>query len=102
MIIAFILVIVAALFKAIADRIANHDHTVSIFKEGGFWLKQGRFIPLTKYKLDGWHLSNSIMICSLVGLIFSNITFQQWYLYPILGIVWIIIFNFFYNQILKK
>ncbi len=96
MILSILLVICAAIFKAAADRIANHNYTVSIFK--GWWLTQGRFLPLTKYKIDGWHISNSGMICSFIALIFCTV---DWYFYFILGTVFILVFNLFYNHIFK-
>lgn len=96
MILSIIFVICAAVFKAAADRIANHENTPSIFK--GFWLKQGKFLPFTKYKVDGWHISNSGMICSFIALILCT---AGWYFYFILGGVFIMTFNIFYNHIFK-
>jgi hypothetical protein len=91
-----------AIFKAIADRISNHLNTPSIFKDDSFWLKQGIFFPKSKYKVDGWHISNSIFISASIGLAFSGLTLTQWWLYIILGTEFILIFNLCYNKILKK
>lgn len=102
MTLAIILIGVMAIFKAVADRIANHMNTPSIFKEGSFWLKQGLFIPLTKYKFDGWHVSNSIIIFSSIGLAFANLPLTMWWMYFVLGIEFNLVFNTFYNKILKK
>jgi len=102
MILAIFLVAIMATFKAISDRIANHANTPSIFKEDSFWLKQGAFFKGTKYKVDGWHISNSVIVCSAIGLIFAHVALSLWWAYIVLGIEFNLVFNTFYNKILKK
>jgi len=101
MIYKIILIIVAAICKAIADTISPRKSKLS--EKGDFWNihKQGKFLPFTKYPLDGWHIFNSIMIlCFIVMNVFK--TEYQWYItIPLLGFIFILIFNFFYNKILK-
>jgi hypothetical protein len=69
------------------------------------------YIPLTKYKVDAWHLFKSGMICFLVGSIVTawqseKPFFDVWWfylmVYVFLGIGWNMVFNLFYNHILLK
>lgn len=99
--IKILLIIIAAICKAFADTISPRKSQLS--KRGDFWNieKKGKMLPFTKYPVDGWHLFNSGMI---ISLIFANvISFPYiWYVeVPILGIVFILTFNLFYNKILK-
>lgn len=100
LIIPILAVVFAAIFKAMADTIKHHPDT-SVFKNKKFWISEGKIFPLTKYKIDGWHLSNTGMIASFLALIFSKIPHNLFISYGILGIIFILIFNIFYNKILK-
>lgn len=99
--IALLSIALAAIFKAIADTIKHHPDT-SIFAGKKFWLFEGKMLPLTKYKVDGWHIANSLMIASFLTLIFINIKYNHILSYIILGVEFILIFNLFYNKILRK
>jgi len=99
-ILPILLIVLAAIFKAVADTIQHHPDT-SIFKNKKFWVGEGKFLPLTKYKFDGWHLSSSAMIASFIGLIFTKIPYNLYISYIVLGIIFILIFNIFYNKILR-
>lgn len=116
-------IIICALFlglcaalKAAADTMADH-YSVSIFrkKDPKFWNKtvsaaNAKFIPGTKYRLDGWHLANSgwILFFLLFGFIHPQVlkeTFLVTLLYVIgclaaWGAYFIMVFNFFYNKVL--
>lgn len=98
MIMTLILIIIAAIAKAIADTIVFH---------GGGKLRQifgaffdinvpGKFLPHTKYPLDGFHIANSLMIVTFVWIATDGIVEF------VLGdAVFILVFNLFWNKILK-
>ena len=100
--IIIILIVIAAIASAAMDTIAFHQ---------GGWLKrrfgkffditiQGRRVPFTKYHLDGFHLSKSLMICSYVGAI-SVFLPHVILSFIAIGLLYIIIFNLFFNKIFK-
>lgn len=89
------------MFKAVADTIKHHPDT-SIFKNRKFWVGEGKLFPLTKYKIDGWHLANSAMICSFLSIIFISIQKYKILTYATSGLLFILIFNLFYNKIFRK
>lgn len=105
-ILSALLIFLAAMFIAICDTLADHYDT-SIFKkkDPAFWDKatsSEKAKRILGYKVDGWHLSKSaaiICFCSL-PVLYPNV---QWYLYIIgAGIEFNLIFNLFYNKILRK
>lgn len=96
-----ILILLAAICKAISDTIAHHKDT-SIFKTSKFWSNGGKIIPGTKYKLDGWHLSNSFMIvCFIAAAVLHRPVFAWYWEIAIGGVVFNLCFNVFYNKILR-
>jgi len=98
-----ILILLAAIFKAVADTVAHHYDT-SIFRWNDFYnpLKQGKKIPFTKYPLDGWHLANSLMIVSFIcAWAFHKPILKWYYEIPIAGVAFNLTFNLFYNKILR-
>lgn len=105
--IQLILVGLAGLFKALADTLADH-FDVSIFrnKNRRFWDKTVSWKyakKLAGYKFDGWHLANSAMIFCFVGAVCFPALFGFKPLdFGVLGVVFILSFNGFYNHILKK
>lgn len=95
------LILLAAICKAIADTIAHHKST-SIFKRSKFWSNGGKMLPGTKYRFDGWHISNSSMIIFFVVAAVLHEPVLAWYLeIPIAGIGFNLVFNIFYNKILR-
>ena len=100
-IIKAILIIIAAICKAVVDTISQHPKTTIL--TGKFWQlwPHDKFIPFTKYPLDGWHLCNSLMIlCLIVSGVLPG---YLWYIDILAaGILWILTFNLFYNKILVK
>lgn len=100
--IALALIIIAAICKAVADTIAHHKSR-SVFKNSKFWSNGGKIVPGTKYRLDGWHICNSGMICAFVVAAVLHSPVLAWYFeIPIGGVVFILVFNLFYNKILLK
>ena len=98
--IALLFIFIAAVAKAAADTISQHPDT-SVFKNRKFWIGEGKILPFTSYKVDGWHFANSIMISSFTALVFSNITYNIYLTYAILELEFILIFNLFYNKIFR-
>jgi hypothetical protein len=93
----------AAIFKAIADKLAHHFGN-SIFKKLNpkWWnpeesWKHVKFLPYTKYRPDAWHIANSILIILFCTAVYG-LTLKMVYS----GVVFILVFNLFYNKILNK
>lgn len=93
-------IFIAAVAKATADTIKHHPDT-SIFFGRKFWLSEGKLLPLTKYKVDGWHVANSTMIGAFLSLIFSDIPYNLFISYGVLTLEFILVFNLFYNKIFR-
>jgi hypothetical protein len=109
-----IFIFLAAFFKAVADTLEHHCG-ISIFKRLNpkFWdpdisYRHTKFLPLTRYRPDAWHLSNSLFLWSMIMI---GVTMQAewifqlpgtWYTQVgILGAVFIVVFNLFYNKIFR-
>lgn len=109
---AILFIILAAFFKAVADVLMFHFET-SVFKkkDGRFWnpevsWKYVKFLPLTKYRPDGWHLANSLMIVSFICFGVFHLDGQGWahkwwFELPAAGIIYNVVFNLFYDKILR-
>lgn len=108
MITGFILIFFAALFNSIMDRTeepVNFNKSIFYNLNQKFWLKSVSWQYAKKifgYKLDAWHISKSLMICCLLGLIFVTIPFNPFLYYVVLGLEWNLVFNLFYGKILLK
>ena len=104
---SFILIFFAAMFNAVMDKTKDtiqFDSSIFHKKNPLFWNDQawaGEFVPLTEYKANAWHISKSLMLFCLIGLIFHKSVFG-WFDYIFLGVEWIIIFKLFYNKIFNK
>ncbi|HEU4901187.1 MAG TPA: hypothetical protein VFT06_00305 [Flavisolibacter sp.] len=103
-------VVLAAFSKAVADTLAHHFAT-SVFKwrDKRFWEPSTScnyvgFIRFTKYRPDAWHLSNSLQIVSWCAAIAfaTNLPFAWWQILIVAGVVFNLVFNLFYNKILKR
>lgn len=96
------LIIFAAICKAIADTIAHHKGR-SVFRNSKFWANGGKFLAGTKYKLDGWHICNSLMIVAFVVTAVLHSPVLAWYWEILIaGIAFNLTFNLFYNKLLLK
>ena len=94
------LIILAAICKAVADTIAHHFDT-SVFRHSKFWVNGGKII-FGKYKFDGWHLSNSMMIVAFITSLCFNSGLQWYWVIFGGGVIFNLTFNLFYNRILRK
>lgn len=104
-------VILAGMFKAVADTLTHHYDT-SVFKKNDrkFWdpsisWKYAKYAMFTKYKIDAWHLANSAQIlawCGALAAVYSTyIKFPWWAVFIGAGILFNLSFNLFYNKILR-
>lgn len=111
-IIFFLFITLAAAGKAVADTLWHHYYS-SIFRNYNekYWnpqvsWKYVKFIPLTKYRPDAWHIANSVMIFAFVAaaVYFRNVRDDIGFIWAfvIIGGLFNLIFNFFYNIILRK
>lgn len=107
--IALICILLAAVCKATADTLAHHFDT-SIFKKKrrSFWdpaVSSTQAPRVFNYKIDAWHLFNSGMIVFFIAAAALHPFDRdrlQWFLeIPCAGLCFIVMFNTFYNKILR-
>jgi hypothetical protein len=101
LIIKSLLIIIAAVAKAVVDTIHHHPKTM-VFK-GDFWRlwPRGKVLPFTNYPLDGWHVFNSLMILAFIGA--GTLPGYRWYIdIPVAGVLFIAVFNICYNKLFVK
>jgi hypothetical protein len=103
MILAFILVTLAAFFKAVADTLVHH-FGASVFRQRNtkFWNPFHRWNDAVDkifgYPLDALHIANAFVICAVSGLWFCS--GPVWYYFVLAG--WFfVVFNIFYDKILR-
>lgn len=118
MVLIIILLIFAAIFKAISDTLAHHFST-SVFKNCSHsffdpsvsWLNKyighdvskginhADFQPFS----DAWHLSNSLLICCFVAMPFiPHANLHGLIGYAAAGLINVCTFNLFYTHLLKS
>ena len=106
---AFILIILAAIVNACMDRVETFIH----FNDSVFHKLNPKFFSkmdsseaakrVFNYKIDFWHISKSVMICSLLAIPFvHNTLFHPLIDYVIFGLLYNITFELFYSKILRK
>lgn len=101
-----ILLIAAAIFKAVADEV-DHHFDQSIFRrlDPKFWdrdISSDKAKRIFGYKLDAWHIALSCMIvCMISAAIFHQPKLPWYWEFVIAGSVWNLCFNLFYNKILR-
>lgn len=105
---SILFIILAAIFKAIADTLVHHfDTSVFKYKDRRFWdasisWQYAHYLRFTKYKIDGWHLANSGMIvCFCLAFVFHHPFLKWWIELLITGVLFNVVFNLFYNKILR-
>lgn len=105
----YIFIALAAACNALMDKVETTiSFNTSIFKRLNiaFWCKaisahNVKFIPFTKYRADAWHLSKSTMIIFWCLAIIFYHTFIPVIDFIVMGIVYNLTFNLFYNYIFK-
>jgi hypothetical protein len=103
------IIIGIAILWAAMDTMAHH-YGVSIFKDKNpqFWDARISASKPTKrilgYWVDAWHLAKSLLLFGVIALATMAIeTHWPWYIeFTGLGLIYILIFNTFYNIILKR
>lgn len=101
-------VIVAAICSAVADSVENEHFFDTVFKsrDKSFWYKReswNKAGQIGHYPFDAWHLAKSMMIVFLSLAVVSYENYFRWYVdLIIIGIVWSVTFNIFYNHIFKS
>lgn len=116
LILTLLAVALAGVCNAIADTLAHHFST-SVFKtlDPKFWdaavsWQYATYLPLTKYKIDAWHLFSSFEVCMWCMAVLLAGTRSDKYrslflfnvlLYIGLGGLYNLSFNLFYNTLLR-
>lgn len=111
MILSAALLAVAAIFNAVMDSVEyDTAYERSVFNQFNpkWWCKTiswkyVKFIPFTRYRPDAWHLAKSAMIIFFCLSVVFYKTQIYWLVdFVILGLVWNIVFNLFYDKIFKR
>lgn len=99
--IGLIYILLAVFFNSVMDKTKDTiQFNNSVFKELNpkFWNDeawQGKFLPFTKYKLNAWHISKSLMV-----FFFCASISDSFYEFVAYGIIWNVVFDLFYEDIL--
>jgi hypothetical protein len=105
-----VFILLAGVCKAVADTLQHHFQQ-SVFKwwDPRFWdgavsWQYAHYLKFTRYKIDGWHIANSLMILFFCLAIAFHKTgrFDVFLEVIMYGGLFDIAFNIFYNKILKK
>lgn len=104
-----ILVVLCAFFKAVADTLTHHfDTSVFKWRDRRWWdpsvsWKYAGFLRFTRYRLDAWHLANSLQLAGwLAALATAPRSFPWWQVFAAGALLFILVFNLFYNKILRR
>jgi hypothetical protein len=107
-VISALFILIAAICKAVADTLIHHyDTSIFRFSNRRFWdpsisYKFVKYLPLTKYRADGWHLANSIGIVSWsLAVVLHEALWPWWVELLLAGAIFNLVFNLFYNKILR-
>lgn len=99
---------IAAILNAFMDVLENETFSSSIFKHWNqkFWYKRESWKYAKKifnYKIDGWHLAKSSMIICIIGAIVNYHVITIWQVdFLLFGLLWNILFEFFYSHVFKN
>jgi hypothetical protein len=97
----------AAICKALADTLDQHfDKSIFRHKNRKYWDPNVNIKSAPQifgYPLDVWHIANSIGIFSWLAIPhFYNQQLRYWWLdYAAGGMIFIIVFNIFYNKLFR-
>jgi hypothetical protein len=104
--ITVICIIIFAICKALSDTLAWHyEWFIQKFPKltGDFWkinVVSKKVKTIFKYPIDAWHISGSIMIAAFIfGAVFYKKYFAWFIEIPIGTVIFIIVFNTFYNRV---
>jgi len=103
-----LLIVLAAISKAVADTLYHHyDTSVFANLNPKWWnpvvsCNHVKFLPFTKYRPDAWHVANSIMIVAFILAVVLHISFTYcWLEMLIYGAGFNIVFSLFYDKIFR-
>lgn len=111
MILSAIFLMLAAMFNALMDSVEYETaFEKSIFSNLNpkWWCKSisweyVKFLPLTKYRPDAWHLAKSLMVVFIVlAIVVAVPVSHPLPHFVLLGLIWNMSFNLFYNHIFRK
>ncbi len=103
--------VLAAICSAVMDLLENKpafDGSVFSKKNPKWWLKEESwkhvgFLPLTRYRLDGWHLFKSQLVVYATIAIVAYATIINWWVDVLIyGAVWNLVFTLFYHKLLRR
>lgn len=104
-----ILILLAALFNAVMDRVGDtvaFNNSIFHKKDPAFWCKDVSWRYAKKvfgWKADAWHIAKSSMIiCLVAGAVLYNPAFNVWIDFFAFGALWNASFNIGYNTLFKK
>ena len=105
--ISLLFILLAAVCKACADTVSHHfGRSVFKDKDPKWWdpsvsWQHTKFLPLTKYRADFWHLMNSgVIVCFTLAVVFHEKQLAWPIELFIAGMGFNLVFNVFYNKIL--
>lgn len=102
-------IVLAAICKATADALFSHPATFPF--KGTFWgvyTPSTGYLPFTHYPINAWHFANSGMIIFFIAACFFYKQQIFWFKknwmnrileFILVGTLFILIFNLFYNKI---
>jgi hypothetical protein len=95
-------VIFAAFFKAVCDSMEHHP---DVWPFTAFWNTRhpgnDKVKRIFSYPLDGWHLSNSLMIVSFISIVFVKSWQVPVWQFLVYGCLFVVVFNLFYNKVFR-
>ena len=111
MLTSLIFLVLAAMFNALMDSVEYETaFEKSIFYKLNpkWWCKSisweyVKFLPFTKYRPDAWHLAKSSMVVFIVlAIVVAAPVSHPLPHFVLLGLIWNMSFNLFYNHIFRK
>jgi hypothetical protein len=107
-----IAIIFAAFLNAVMDCVENEHIWSTVFSKWKHKAIFDKFIykreswryakMIGGYRFDLWHLSKSAMIgCVCAAIVFYQPVFKWWIDFSVAGVLWVLVFNFSYNHLLK-
>ena len=105
-----IFIVLAAICNAVMDSVEYEtvfSKTIFSKKDPKFWLKtvscdNVKFLKFTKYRPDAWHLSKStLVVFVIISIVTYSPVISPFLDFFLLGLIWNITFNLFYNKIFR-
>lgn len=105
----YLFICLAAICNAVMDRVeysTAFNQSIFKWKDKEFWEKDISWQYAKKifgWKADAWHIAKSLMIIFLITAVIVGSVGKShhWWEWFIMGVVWNLVFNLFYNKILK-